>query len=760
MAQIIYTEVTDAEGIKGTLFQDVKFWLSQKVPQRNRFIEEVKANGGDITPLEKEADVRIVDHAKKEQFPGTYSYTYIEASVRNGMLEDLEKHAVGPPVGTLRQVGSTIQPPKSSRTKFTSDDDHVLVNWVVGIEQSGGATSGNEIYKQLEAKNPRHTWQSWRDRWVKTLKDLPRSAFMSQDAPPTPPAEHSAEAKQPLRPVTPQKARPKPFSKVDAEDLLSRGKSIIAILPENADEAWSAWAKSRDNPEDHSAKEWQDLWERSMRPMYLKRRAESTTGLSETQSTAKPLTTGEEQPEQQETSALPVRMSPSKEPLTAGNVSRSPTYQPESPTNYSKAAPTDEQSMNPIVKSIGGASDSRHTPRSPLKRKRLASEEVVEVPSSSPPEKFKSPKRKRMNDVESRLNGIASTHLQARVEPTAREIPDTYAIDNPANANTADLGNYVEIEDDPSEHMDEEDYDSEKPYPVSPELGRSPTKFISDTPRNISKTQAVFEEAVPEIDFGLASPEGGFGDEEEIENNGTPRAEHKTVEDGGYEDVEVFHSLETDEEDDTDGIHSIRHPLPPDSNPDPSSVSNSNSTPQSSPPLPMSPEHSHSTTQALLNAETQQLDYSLPDPEGGWDAVLPPSSQSNPPPSSPPNLPSSSKPEPQQQAPPANRSPSPDPADQLDDFIDRHISLGYTDDAIHTALKCTNLDPDCSMEVLKAMKADKGRVPRDMRRCWTEEDDRDLESVDARRIRRLEEKHGKGALEARWTWLEDYRKDD
>lgn len=81
-----------------------------------------------------------------------YSYRYIEDSVRNGTLEDLEKHAVGPPIGTLRQVGSTIQPSRSSRTKFTSDDDRILVNWVVGIEQSGGATSGNEIYKQLEAK--------------------------------------------------------------------------------------------------------------------------------------------------------------------------------------------------------------------------------------------------------------------------------------------------------------------------------------------------------------------------------------------------------------------------------------------------------------------------------------------------------------------------------------------------------------------------------------------------------------------------------
>ncbi|KAL8930729.1 MAG: hypothetical protein Q9208_000270 [Pyrenodesmia sp. 3 TL-2023] len=733
MAQIIYTEVTDAGGIEGTLFQGVKFWLSQKVPQRKRFIEEVKANGGEITAVEKEADVRIVDHAKKVQLPGTYSYTYIEASVRNGVLEDLEKHAVGPATGTLRQIGSTIHPSKSSRTKFTPDDDRILINWVARIEQNGGATSGNEIYKQLEAKNPRHTWQSWRDRWVKTLKDLPRSASLSQGAPPTPPAEHSAEVKQPLRPVTPQNARPKPFSKVDTEDLLSIGEDILAMLPENVDEAWSAWAKTRDV------------------------RVESTSGLSETQPAAKPHPSREEQLQDQGSTALPDRTSTSREPLVERNVARSPTYHPESPTNYSKTTPTKERSTNPVIESIDGANDSRHIPRSPIKRKRLASEEVEEVPSSSPPEKVQSSKRLRRNDGKTSLDGTASAHLHAGVESTAREVPDTYAIENPANANTVDLGNYVEIEDNPSEQMDGEDYDSEEPYPVSPELGRSPTKFLGDTSRNVSKTQAAFEEAVPEIDFGLASPEGGFGDEEEIENDGTPRAEQRTVEYGDSE----FHSLETDEEDEQDEIHSIRHPLPPNSNPSPGPVFDSDSNPKSSPPLPMSPKYSNHTTQALLDAETQQLDYSLPDPEGGWDAaLLPPSSQSDPPPSSPPSLPPSSQPEPQRQAPPANKSPSPDPADQIDDFIDRHISLGYTDDAVHTALKCTNLDPDLSVQVLKAMKADKGRVPRDMRGCWTEEDDRDLESVDARRIKRLEEKHGKGAVEQRWAWLEDYRKDD
>ena len=42
MAEVVYAGVTDAAGIYGQLFQGTRFWLSQKVPQRKRFIEEVK----------------------------------------------------------------------------------------------------------------------------------------------------------------------------------------------------------------------------------------------------------------------------------------------------------------------------------------------------------------------------------------------------------------------------------------------------------------------------------------------------------------------------------------------------------------------------------------------------------------------------------------------------------------------------------------------------------------------------------------------
>ncbi len=83
----------------------------------------------------------------------SYSYRYIEKSIRNGVLEDLEDHGVGPAEGTVRSVGSTIQPPKGTRNKYTQNDDRILWDWVVHqMPQTGGGTDGNVIYKKLEAK--------------------------------------------------------------------------------------------------------------------------------------------------------------------------------------------------------------------------------------------------------------------------------------------------------------------------------------------------------------------------------------------------------------------------------------------------------------------------------------------------------------------------------------------------------------------------------------------------------------------------------
>jgi hypothetical protein len=99
--------------------------------------------------LEKLADIMIADHARKDAMPGSYSWTWIEKSVKNGKLEDLEAHRAGPVAGISRPVGSS-QPTRNTRTPFTAADDRALALWVTNAEKQGLSTKGNDIYQQLE----------------------------------------------------------------------------------------------------------------------------------------------------------------------------------------------------------------------------------------------------------------------------------------------------------------------------------------------------------------------------------------------------------------------------------------------------------------------------------------------------------------------------------------------------------------------------------------------------------------------------------
>ena len=131
----------------------------------------MQANGGEVLLVDSQADIKIVDHARKEALPGTcvaplpsnactsnlialrrHSFTFIEKSLRNGCLEAPEDHVAGPRAGTVRSIGSITHPAKGSRNKFTQDDDIFLWHWVQNTGQKHGGTEGNEIYKQLEAQ--------------------------------------------------------------------------------------------------------------------------------------------------------------------------------------------------------------------------------------------------------------------------------------------------------------------------------------------------------------------------------------------------------------------------------------------------------------------------------------------------------------------------------------------------------------------------------------------------------------------------------
>jgi hypothetical protein len=163
-APIVYEGRMQGHG--GTLFHDMKFWVAHRVPMRTTWIQnievwtnrapvsvcanELQNNGGSIVLLDKKADFLIADHARKDVPVGSYSWKWIEDSVKSGKLQNKEDYCISTPGNETRPVGSIQQKP--TRNPFTKEDDLLLANFVTKHERLGTATSGNIIYKQLEAK--------------------------------------------------------------------------------------------------------------------------------------------------------------------------------------------------------------------------------------------------------------------------------------------------------------------------------------------------------------------------------------------------------------------------------------------------------------------------------------------------------------------------------------------------------------------------------------------------------------------------------
>jgi hypothetical protein len=146
----VYKGVAENESINGTLFAGKKFFLTMRLPFRSRYRDDVESNGGVVVHLEKKADYVIADHFRRDCPPGSISYTFIEQSLKDGVIADPQLHLAGPAIGTLREAGSS-RPPKRSKTPYTAEDDRLLYKWVKDHERQGtGLSGGNELYKQLE----------------------------------------------------------------------------------------------------------------------------------------------------------------------------------------------------------------------------------------------------------------------------------------------------------------------------------------------------------------------------------------------------------------------------------------------------------------------------------------------------------------------------------------------------------------------------------------------------------------------------------
>ncbi|KAL3962596.1 hypothetical protein ACCO45_004119 [Purpureocillium lilacinum] len=162
---------------------------------RDSIVNKIKNNGGTVVPLEKNADILIADHARKDAPAGSYSWKFVTESVENGIIQIKDRYRIGPDPDLPRTVGSTDRPGKATRTRFTHSEDVALVKWVL---RHGEHFAGNKIYQEFERANPRHTWQSWRDRFTKMLQPRGQAHLdeLAREATPEPavPAEEAQRA--------------------------------------------------------------------------------------------------------------------------------------------------------------------------------------------------------------------------------------------------------------------------------------------------------------------------------------------------------------------------------------------------------------------------------------------------------------------------------------------------------------------------------------------------------------------------------------
>ncbi|OAR03040.1 hypothetical protein LLEC1_04275 [Akanthomyces lecanii] len=169
---ITYNGISVANG--GRIFDGLKFWVAQRVPMRSAILDHVQRNSGVVVPLEKDADYLVADHARKDAPSGSISWKFITESVENGVVQLPDRYKIAHAPLTPRRVASG-RPVIHSRAAFTEEEDAVLASWVLAHDSN---QTGNEIYKQFETMHPRHTWQSWRNRYVKKLIQLPHASLL------------------------------------------------------------------------------------------------------------------------------------------------------------------------------------------------------------------------------------------------------------------------------------------------------------------------------------------------------------------------------------------------------------------------------------------------------------------------------------------------------------------------------------------------------------------------------------------------------
>jgi hypothetical protein len=221
------TVATSSKKATRTLFTDdddkLLYALVHKADQQGYAIQ-----GNTLYQLLAAHDTRHTMHSWRDRYikvlafkppTGWESYPDAKLPPLDTPVTDLPSTAL--PRSTARST-ITSTPKSRVHTPFTEEDDKELRAWITEKGKQGAPLSGNAIYKELEASNPRHTFHSWRDRWVRHLSfiepdedddDMDENIAPQADDEVGPPVEELTPARRsplpkPPTSKTPSKKRP------------------------------------------------------------------------------------------------------------------------------------------------------------------------------------------------------------------------------------------------------------------------------------------------------------------------------------------------------------------------------------------------------------------------------------------------------------------------------------------------------------------------------------------------------------------------
>ncbi|KAH7381282.1 hypothetical protein DE146DRAFT_760720 [Phaeosphaeria sp. MPI-PUGE-AT-0046c] len=723
-APTIFEDVAQDLALDGMdqLFAGRKFWVAQRVPLRNQLLDNITANGGEVVKLEKKADYLIADHFRPKLCPpGSISYTFIDKSIKDGQLHDPQDHLAGPPLGEAREPGAIDRPTKFGRTPFTAEDDNVLYKWVRDCMARGMLPNGNSMYEELEKVNARHTWQSWRDRYIKKLQlrdpssfNLPTDATQS----PTPPAQPTvAGPKQAPSQVSGQgkiratKTDAPPdytieqlnatFSAEDWEELYAAVEHIDNTGGKERDTAWERWAETQDN---QTVEQWRQYYEKVVRPSWLSDPVEKREHIRAKVEKRRNESAGSQQEDAKE-----------------------------------EAEPPEEPTINEHRYNQATAEVQATRPNKPTSDVQLMSSSTAQYESPKYISNLYPNALKRVRGAEAEQEELHGNNTQVQPRPLKRQKSQSPTRDDLNHPSVVQDTNKHTIEVFSSESGSSEDEveNAQVNEQIMQDIERSQrvAKVIDDAEEmdeEVESIESIETNDLLEFDQGTPPSEGlgEVSDDELPPNTPTPRASRRPPR-SNFDTQAILSSP-------SQGIGIGRLPRPV------GLTQVLHDEPARSSSLAPHAESDASTTQSL-----QEFRHSLNDEDIAQPAY--------------PTLPAPGRGPSSSPTPSDNSNTSGDPdlpltAAEMDDFFAEAMEEGFHNDFIIKALMRTRFRPELAKEVLEAWR--KGRPLPDQRGIWSLEDDEAVESGDGLALAKLQKKHtldGWGGITERIRFLEGYR---